>query len=157
MVTGSDQINILTWSNQLFHSHGEGFVVLICEPGHHLKVTLTDVVRPAGLLDVNLNGEKNKNQIVLQKIFLLKQPDLTRVLMSWDVGLRMGKRLRSWTTLLLLGSFSFRETFRENTRGSTTFWMVLCRTQINRTFYLVYQNMGHVFQLIKRKTQQMWK
>lgn len=60
--TSSDQINNMRQSSQLCHSHGEGFMILVCEVGYHVKVTLTDVIRTAGLLDVDLNNEKNRNQ-----------------------------------------------------------------------------------------------
>lgn len=40
-------------------SPAEWFVVLIHEPGRHLKVTVAAVIRATGLLDVDLRVEKN--------------------------------------------------------------------------------------------------
>lgn len=39
------------------HSHGEGLLVFICEPGPHLQVTVAKVIRTTGLLDVDLIDE----------------------------------------------------------------------------------------------------
>lgn len=40
------------------HLHREGLLVLVCEAGLHLEVTMATVIRTTGLLDMNLTDEE---------------------------------------------------------------------------------------------------
>lgn len=46
------------------HSHGKGFLVLICELGCHLQVTMATVIRTTGLLDVDLMKDMQRHEMV---------------------------------------------------------------------------------------------